>query len=76
VDDRPAPILPANVIVRAIPVSRGHHVVRMRYRTPYLRLGAVLAFLALAVLLLWSLGRYARSRLRKARLPKSTIAAP
>ncbi|HYO60092.1 YfhO family protein [Archangium sp.] len=56
VDGQPAPILPANLAVRGVHVPAGTHQVSFTYRTPFLRLGALislgsLSLLGLAVLL-------------------------
>jgi hypothetical protein len=62
VDGRPAPILRADLLVRAVPIEAGAHVIEMRYETPGLRFGAwvsLAAWLALVVLL-WRARRTAR----------------
>jgi hypothetical protein len=46
VDGQEAPVLPANLAVRAVAVSPGRHVVEMRYRTPGLVVGGALGALA------------------------------
>jgi hypothetical protein len=58
VDGRPAPILRANVLMRAVALEPGAHEITMRYHTPGLRLGAGLSILsALALLALGLVGR-------------------
>jgi Bacterial membrane protein YfhO len=49
VDDRPAPVLRANVAFRAVPVPAGRHDVEMRYRPGSVTAGLVLSALGLAV---------------------------
>jgi hypothetical protein len=51
VDGKPAPILRADVVARAVPVGAGEHVVAFRYRTPGLRAGAVVSLGAWLALL-------------------------
>jgi len=46
VDGRPTPIERADGVVRAVPVNAGTHDVELRYRTPGLRLGALISLLA------------------------------
>jgi len=46
VDGRPAPILRADTIFRAVGVPPGEHVVVLDYRTPGLRAGAAISFAA------------------------------
>jgi Bacterial membrane protein YfhO len=56
-DGRPAPILLADGLFRAVPVEPGPHRIVFRYRTPGLRAGAalsLLAWLAGAAWLLWA----------------------
>jgi hypothetical protein len=50
VDGQPAPILPANVAVRGVRLSAGNHRVTFTYRTPGLRLGALISLITLGVL--------------------------
>ena len=45
VDGAPVPIVSANVVMRAVPVAAGKHVVRMRYSPPGFGLGIVLSIL-------------------------------
>jgi hypothetical protein len=49
VDGRDAPIRPANVAFRAIPVARGDHTVRLRYRPRSVRAGIALTLLGLGI---------------------------
>jgi hypothetical protein len=55
VDGRAAPLLRANLAMRAVPVAAGMHTVELRYQPAHFRVGAVLSALALALcaLLLW-----------------------
>jgi uncharacterized membrane protein YfhO len=46
VDGRPAAIVRADVLARAVRVGPGDHVVELRYRAPGLRLGAVVSLAA------------------------------
>jgi hypothetical protein len=48
VDGSPAPVVPANLLFRAVPVPPGSHRVELRYRPPSVRLGAALTAAALA----------------------------
>ncbi|HEX2163392.1 MAG TPA: YfhO family protein [Thermoanaerobaculia bacterium] len=71
VNGAPAAILPANFAFRAVPVPAGEVVVELRYFPPGLRLGLVLAGVAVGALLLLVLWRE-RAALR----PLSLRAAP
>lgn len=51
VDGEPAPIYPANVLFRAVPVPAGAHTVVLTYEPPWLRIGLLISALAHAVLL-------------------------
>ena len=56
-DGRPAPILLADGLFRAVPVDPGPHRIALRYRTPGLRAGAaisLLTWLGGAAWLLWA----------------------
>jgi hypothetical protein len=59
VDGQPAPILRANLMFRAVPVSAGHHTVEFHYRPVSFRtglwvsLGAALLALTAALVVLW-----------------------
>jgi hypothetical protein len=58
VDGRPATIYRANLSVRAIPVTAGHHRIVLRYEPPGWRSGLIVSAGAMAMLLLWlGLGR-------------------
>ena len=51
VDGRPAPVLPADSLIQAVPVGPGRHVVRLAYDDPtigYGLLGSALSLVALA----------------------------
>jgi membrane protein YfhO len=50
VDGQPAPILPANVVVRGVRVPAGTHHVSFSYRTPGLVLGAIISLVTLGLL--------------------------
>jgi hypothetical protein len=50
-DGQPAPIVRANLIMRAVAVGPGEHKIAMEFRTPGLRAGALLTLLSLIVLL-------------------------
>jgi uncharacterized membrane protein YfhO len=56
VDGRPAPILPANHLFRAVPVDAGTHRVRFVYAPASFRVGVASTLLGL-VLLSWLGGR-------------------
>jgi uncharacterized membrane protein YfhO len=58
VDDREVPILPANLMFRAVPVPAGAHQITFLYRPASWIAGATLTLLATAItagLLLWGL---------------------
>jgi hypothetical protein len=58
VDGKPAPILRANLIMRALDLGPGHHTIVMEYHTPGLWPGVVLSLFFLAVVLgLWFVRR-------------------
>ena len=59
VDGEPAPILLADGLFRAVPVPHGAREVVFRYRTPGLRLGAVVSLLAWAA---WGLAIFRAGR--------------
>jgi uncharacterized membrane protein YfhO len=50
VDGQPVPLLPANVAVRGVRLPAGNHRVTFTYRTPGLRLGALISLVTLGVL--------------------------
>ena len=50
-DEQPAPIVRANLIMRAVAVGPGEHRIVMEFRTPGLRAGGLLTLLSLIVLL-------------------------
>ncbi|MCI0340420.1 MAG: YfhO family protein [Planctomycetales bacterium] len=57
VDGSPAPVLPANAMLRAVPVPSGEHRVVLRYAPGSFRAGLALSAAALAVLLAAALAR-------------------
>ena len=52
VDGRPAPLLEADYILRAVPVGQGRHTVEMRFRPASFRLGLAVSVLAAAAIAL------------------------
>ncbi len=66
VDGHPAPILPANALVRAVPVPAGVHDVVFRFRTRGLVLGASLTGASLG---LWAVLVLVAAWRRRRRLP-------
>jgi uncharacterized membrane protein YfhO len=66
VDGAAVPILPADVLVRAVPWPAGRHVLEMRYRPPEVRAGLLVSALGLAALGAWTaILRRARGRDRR-----------
>lgn len=64
VDDRPAPLLPANLAFRAVPLDRGRHRIEFRYEPPRWKTGAWLSALTVVALLIGSrLGRWGQVNL-------------
>ncbi len=63
-DGQPAPIIRANLIMRAVAVGPGEHRIAMEFRTPGLRAGTLLTLLSLIVLMVLLLlcRRLARQR--------------
>jgi hypothetical protein len=55
VDGNPASVIPADLLLRAVPVPAGRHRVEMTYRTPQLRTGAAVSAVSWAalVMLFW-----------------------
>ncbi len=63
IDGRPVPVWRADFLVRAVPWPAGRHVLEMRYEPAELRAGLRLSAAgALAVVLLWGMSGWARSR--------------
>ena len=60
VDGAPAPILRANLAMRAVPVPAGEHTVELAYRPAHLVAGAVVSLLALALALALTIRAYRR----------------
>ncbi len=50
VDGQPAPILPADAVLRAIPVAAGEHTVEMSFRPLSFTIGAIISALAVMIL--------------------------
>jgi hypothetical protein len=65
VDGAAAPIYRANIAIRAVPVTRGHHQVRFEYEMPGLVRGAQATLVGLSVLLLWIAGAVYAGRERR-----------
>lgn len=66
VDGKPATIYPANAIGKAVFVDRGRHLVKLRYFTPGLAVGAVVSIIAWSIaLLLFAWGVLSRRASRK-----------
>ncbi|HEY7284299.1 MAG TPA: YfhO family protein [Vicinamibacterales bacterium] len=53
IDGRPAPMYRANLMLRAVPLSRGHHAVRFVYDPPGLITGLQITMLSVSLLVLW-----------------------
>jgi hypothetical protein len=49
VDDQPTPVIPTDVLLRGVPVSAGHHIVRLWYAPLSARIGLLISLLALVV---------------------------
>jgi hypothetical protein len=56
-DGRPAPILRANLIMRAVAVGPGTHRIAMEFRTPGLRVGGLVTLLSLILLVVFAAAR-------------------
>jgi len=66
VDGTPAPIYRANLAIRAVPVTRGHHSVRFEYEMPGVLRGAQTSLAGASILLLWFAGAvYGERRVRR-----------
>jgi uncharacterized membrane protein YfhO len=66
VDGSPAPMYRANLSIRAVPVTKGHHRVRFDYEMPGVVRGAQTSLAGLSVLLLWFAGAvYTERRARR-----------
>jgi hypothetical protein len=50
--DRQYAVMPANHVLRAVPLPAGRHLIRMEYVPPYFRVGAALTMLALTLVLI------------------------
>jgi hypothetical protein len=78
IDGAPAPILPADALVRAVPFPAGRHRLVMRYDPPEVRQGLALSGLGLALLVAlaaWEL-RAGRARTGPARAAPATQGPP
>ena len=54
VDEKPAPLLRANLAFQAVEVPAGEHHLKLIYRDPYLEIGAIISTLSLtACVLIW-----------------------
>jgi hypothetical protein len=62
VDGAATPLLRANLLVRAVPVGAGEHVVALDYRPPGLRAGAVISSLSLVICTVMALTVRRRAR--------------
>ena len=66
IDGVPAPMYRANLAIRAVPVTRGHHHVRFDYEMPGFVRGAQVSLLGFSALLVWIAGAaYAGRRERR-----------
>ena len=61
VDGRPAPVLRANLVMRAVPLEPGDHLIVLEYHAPGVKLGIAISILALAVMLSLAIGSTPRS---------------
>jgi hypothetical protein len=64
-DGQPAPIVRANLIMRAVAVGPGEHKIAMEFKTPGLRAGTLLTLLSLIVLMVLLLLRRRLARQRQ-----------
>ena len=71
VDDRPAPILRGNVIMQAVEVPAGRHVVELRFRPGYVLYPLALALLAWTAAAGWALRGVGRERRARNRNPET-----
>ena len=62
IDGQAAQILPANYLLRGLPVPAGKHVVEMRYRAPAARSGALISGVTLCLLLGLSVTAYLKRK--------------
>lgn len=60
IDGAPVPVLPADVLVRAVPFPRGRHRLVMVYAPPEVTIGVWVSLLASAAALAYALARVAR----------------
>jgi hypothetical protein len=66
IDGAAAPILRANLAIRAVPITRGRHRVRFEYEMPGLVRGTQITLIGFSLLLLWAAAaRYAEGRVRR-----------
>lgn len=61
VDGSPAPVLPANIVFRAVPLTPGQHTIEFDYATPGARLGVVMSILTLLLVVLVAVRGWRRS---------------
>jgi uncharacterized membrane protein YfhO len=71
VDRKRAPVYPANIAFRAVPVPSGHHNVRLLYKPESVRIGAYLAGVGLLLLLVSMI----RLRPRRGQIPERVPSA-
>jgi len=76
VDGLAAPLLRANMLFKAVPVPAGHHHVDMRYRSPLMRLSAVLSGSAVAGGLALAAARRRRAAFADGRRQHAMACAP
>jgi hypothetical protein len=76
VDGQPAPIVRANLAMRAVPLPAGEHEVQLEYRPAHLALGFVVSGLALLALLALWLGAARQATTARARARQSSKQAP
>ena len=68
VDGNPVPILPANLVMRAVPIPAGKHHIELEYQTPGLSLAILLSILGLLALAATSFLSRKMGRTREAAL--------
>ena len=77
VDGSPAPVIRANLSVRAVPVPEGRHEIRFTYAAPGVATGIRITTVSVALLILWTLAAgYAVLRSRRYRSSPSAPQNP